>query len=124
MSEPTDSKDSAAGGRTGWVNAVPYVMVAAYALGPLLLIPAVHSPWPVVGFIFAVAAAAGFVDGIAFRPNWSLPLLAGVGFWISKALYFNDGTFIYSIAVTLVCAAAMWVGSLVGGSSSKSKAEV
>ena len=109
--------------RTGWLRAVPYATVAAYALGPLLLIPAVSSPWPVVAYIFAVAAIAGLIDGIAFRPNWSLPLLAGFGFWIAKALYFNDGTFIYSIAVTLACAAAVWVGSLVGGSSSRSKAE-
>jgi len=110
--------------RTGWLKAVPYATVAAYALGPLLLIPAVSSPWPVVAYIFAVAIIAGLIDGIAFRPNLSLPLLTGVGFWIAKALYFNDGTFFYSIAVTLICAAAMGLGTLVGGSSSRSKAEV
>lgn len=117
----TEQQDN--GGRHGWVKAIPYAMLAAYALGPLLLIPLVSNPWVMVGFIFAVAIIAGIADGIAFRPTLSLPLLTGVGFWISKALYFNDGTFIYSIAVTLVCAAAMWVGSLVGGSSSRSKAE-
>lgn len=119
MSEQQDN-----GSRTGWVKAIPYAMFAAYVLGPLLLIPLASGPWVVVGFIFAVAAIAGLIDGIAFRPNWSLPLLTGVGFWISKALYFNDGTFIYALGVTLACAAAMWVGSLVGGSSSRSEAEV
>ncbi|GAA3517420.1 hypothetical protein NUW87_01130 [Corynebacterium pilbarense] len=118
----TEQQDNDA--RKGWVKAIPYAMFAAYALGPLLLIPAVSSPWPVVAYIFAVAIIAGLIDGIAFRPNWSLPLLTGVGFWIAKALYFNDGTFFYSIAVTLTCAAAMGLGSLVGGSSSRSNAEV
>lgn len=110
--------------RKGWVKAIPYAMFAAYALGPLLLIPLVRNPWVMVGFIFGVAIITGLIDGIAFRRNWSLPLLTGVGFWIAKALYFNDGTFFYSIAVTLICAAAMGLGSLVGGSSSRSKAEV
>lgn len=118
----TEQQDNDA--RKGWLKAIPYAMFAAYALGPLLLIPAVSSPWPVVAYIFAVAAIAGLIDGIAFRPNWSLPLLTGVGFWIAKALYFNDGTFIYAIGVTLTCAAAMGLGSLVGGSSSRSNAEV
>ncbi|MGV0372452.1 hypothetical protein ACUY2A_03540 [Corynebacterium pilbarense] len=118
----TEQQDNDA--RKGWLKAIPYAMFAAYALGPLLLIPAVSSPWPVVAYIFAVAIIAGLIDGIAFRPNWSLPLLTGVGFWIAKALYFNDGTFFYSIAVTLTCAAAMGLGSLVGGISSRSNAEV
>lgn len=110
--------------RTGWLRAVPYATVAAYALGPLLLIPAVSSPWPVVAYLFAVAAIAGLIDGIAFRPNWSLPLLAGFGFWIAKALYFNDGTFIYVLGTVLTCAAAMGVGRVLGGSSSRSEATV
>jgi len=53
-----------------------------------------------------------------------LPLLAGFGFWIAKALYFNDGTFIYVLGAALTCAAAMGLGSLVGGSSSTSEATV
>lgn len=111
----TDASDNA--GRTGWLKAVPYATVAAYVIGPLLLIPAVSSPWPVVAYIFAVAAIAGLIDGIAFRPNWSLPLLAGFGFWIAKALYFNDGTFIYVLGAALTCAAAMGIGRVLGGSS-------
>ena len=118
----TEQQDNDA--RKGWVKAIPYAVFAAYGLGPLLLIPLVGNPWVMVGFIFGVAIIAGLIDGIAFRRNWSLPLLTGVGFWIAKTLYFNDGTFIYAIGVTLACAAAMWVGSLAGGSSSRSNAEV
>lgn len=109
--------------RTGWVKAVPYVMIAAYVLGPLLLIPLANSPWLLVGFIFVVAAIAGLVDGFAFRPTLSLPLLAGLGFWISKALYFNDGTFIYALGAIVACAAATGLARVIRGSSSQGKAE-
>ena len=118
MSEPETNA-----GRTGWVKAVPYTMLAVYAVGPLLLIPAVSTPWPVVGFIFAVAAAAGLIDGFAFRPNWSLTILAGVGFWIAKVLYFNDGTFIYALGAAATCAAAMGLSRLLSVSPSTSNAE-
>lgn len=111
-------------GRTGWLRAVPYIMIAVYVLGPLLLIPAVDNPWPVVAFIFAVAAVAGLIDGFAFRRTWSLPILAGVGFEISKILYFNDGAFIYALGAAVTCAAATGVGRLLGGSSSRSSTEV
>ena len=118
MSEPETNA-----GRTGWVKAVPYTMLAVYAVGPLLLIPAVSTPWPVVGFIFAVAAAAGLIDGFAFRPTLSLPLLAGVGFLIAKTLYFNDGTFIYALGAVATCAAATGVVRLVRDSPSQGDAE-
>jgi len=114
--------------RAGWIKAVPYAVLLAYALGPLLLIPLVSGPWPVVVFIFAVAAIAGLVDGLFFRPTWSLPIIAAAGFWIAQLLYFNDGTRIYSFGVIAVCAVAAWGGSLLtsgaGSESSTSKAQV
>ncbi len=114
--------------RAGWIKAVPYAVLLAYALGPLLLIPLVSDPWPVVGYIFTVAAIAGLVDGLYFRPTWSLPIVAAAGFWIAQLLYFNDGTRIYSFGVIAVCAVAAWGGSLLtsgaGSESSTSKAQV
>ena len=98
-------------------------MLATYAIGPLLLIPAVSTPWPVVAFIFAVAAVAGLIDGFAFRPNWSLPILAGVGFWVAKVLYFNDGTFIYALGAAVACAAAMGLARALSVSLSTSNEE-
>ncbi|MDN8605794.1 hypothetical protein Q0N48_07290 [Corynebacterium ureicelerivorans] len=110
-------------GRTGWVKAVPYATIAAYVVGPFLLIPIVGSPWHIVAFIFAVAAFAGLIDGFAFRPTLSLPLLAGVGFLIAKTLYFNDGTFIYALGAVATCAAATGIVRLVRESPSQSDAE-
>ncbi|MCP1387133.1 hypothetical protein M5J20_02860 [Corynebacterium sp. TA-R-1] len=100
--------------RTGWRKATPYVMLAAYIAGPWLLIPAFgggdSAVVPIIVFIFGVAALTGLVDGIFYRATWSLPILAGVGFWIAKALYFNDGTLIYALG----CVLAAWLGSFVG----------
>lgn len=107
---------------------MPYVVLVAYALGPLLLIPLVSGPWPVVVFIFAVAAIAGLVDGLFFRPTWSLPIVAAGGFWIAQLLYFNDEARFYLLGVIGVCALAAWVGSPLpsgaGSESSTSKAQV
>lgn len=100
--------------RTGWRKATPYVMLAAYIAGPWLIIPAFGggdtAVVPIIVFIFGIAALAGLIDGIFYRTTWSLPILAGVGFWIAKALYFNDGTFLYALGCVLVA----WLGAAVG----------
>lgn len=98
--------------RTGWLKAVPYAVVAAYAVIPALLIPVASTAWILVAFIFAVAFIAGLIDGFCFRPSWTLPLSTAGGFWLAKILYFNDGTFIYVIGVTVVSALTAWIVSL------------
>lgn len=102
--------------RRGWQHATPYLMFAAYVLGPLVLIPAFggqRAVVPVLILIFATAAIAGFVDGLTYRFTWSLPILAGFGFGIAKWLYFNDGTFIYALGCTVVAAVAAAAGQQV-----------
>lgn len=101
-------------GRSGWQHATPYTMIAVYLLGPLLLIPAFDEQGavvPVLILIFGTAALAGLVDGWTYRFTWSLPILAGVGFLLAKALYFNDGTFIYALGCGFTAALAAWIGS-------------
>lgn len=102
--------------RTGWAKATPYVMIAVYLLGPLFIIPAFGGQAaviPVIILIFGTAAVAGFIDGATFRFTWSLPILAGVGFFLAKLLYFNDGTFIYTLGCVLTAALCAKLGSLV-----------
>lgn len=88
-------------------------MLAAYAVGPAILIPALgsHAVGGVVALIFATAAIAGLIDGLTFRPTWSLPILAGVGFEIAKMLYFNDGTFVYALGAAATAGVAMAIGT-------------
>nr|VDG63568.1 Uncharacterised protein [Streptococcus thermophilus] len=50
--------------RNGWAKATPYILIAAYVVGPLVLIP-LGSVALVIAFIFAVAAIAGLIDGYA-----------------------------------------------------------
>lgn len=117
MSENDNPTGNPTLARHGWRKATPYVAVAAYIVGPLLLIPAFGGDAaviPVIIFIFAAAAIAGFVDGATYRFTWSLPILVGVGFFIAKALYFNDGTFIYGLGCVAVAAAAGGLGAGVG----------
>lgn len=114
MSEAPTTAGEAPSGRSGWQHATPYVMIAVYLLGPLLLIPAfgAQGAVPVLILIFGTAALAGLIDGFTYRFTWSLPVLAGVGFLLAKALYFNDDTFIYALGCGFTAALTAWIGSL------------
>mgnify|MGYP007086023846 FL=1 len=95
-------------------------MITVYLLAPLVLIPAVgedNAAIPSIGLIFGTAALFGFIDGWTFRPTWSLPILAGVGFLLAKLLYFNDGTVIYFIGAVIVAAAFDYVAGLLAGTA-------
>lgn len=115
-----EKHDAPKAGRTGWRRATPYVMIAMYLLAPLVLIPAVgedNAAIPSIGLIFGTAALFGFIDGWTFRPTWSLPILAGVGFLLAKLLYFNDGTAIYFIGAVIVAAAFDYLAGLLAGTA-------
>lgn len=108
--------DTAQTGRTGWRQATPWVMIAVYVLAPLLVIPAAgeqSAPGAMIALIFATAAVFGFVDGLTFRFTWSLPILAGVGFWLAKTLYLNDGTFLYLLGCVAIAAIAGAAGAAI-----------
>ena len=79
--EHTDEQSEDTADREGWLKALPYAVFALYVIAPALVIPVAGTPWLLVGFIFAVAAIAGLVDGYCFRPSWTLPLSAAGGFW-------------------------------------------
>lgn len=107
------TEDTARAGRTGWRTATPWVMIALYVIAPLVVIPAVGeqaAPGAVITLVFGVAAIFGFVDGLTFRFTWSLPILAGVGFWLAKTLYLNDGTFVYLLGCVVIAAVASAAG--------------
>jgi len=95
---------------TGWTKATPYIVIAAYVVGPLVLIP-LGSVALVIAFIFATAAIAGLIDGYTHPFTWSLPFFTGAGFAIAKILYFNDRTFIYAFGCFLLTAAAAGIGA-------------
>ncbi len=124
MSEPealfVDKQDAQNAERKGWQKVTPYVMFAVYLLGPLVLIPAVgeeNAGVPTAGLVLGTAALFGFIDGWTFRPTWSLPFLAGVGFMAAKLLYFNDGTVIYFIGVIIIAAAFGHLAGLLAGTA-------
>lgn len=114
----TDRSDGEAReARSGWRRATPYVMLAVYALAPAAVIPLAggHAVPASIALVFGVAALFGLVDGLSFRFTWSLPLLAGLGFFIAKLLYFNDDATIYTLGCVLAAAVAAWAGSAISG---------
>lgn len=114
----TDRSDGEAReARSGWRRATPYVMLAVYALAPAAVIPLAggHAVPASIALVFGIAALFGLVDGLSFRFTWSLPLLAGLGFFIAKLLYFNDDATIYILGCVLAAAVAAWAGSAISG---------
>ena len=83
--------------RRGWLKAMPYLLLAAYIVVPLVLIPAAGSSASsaMIAFLFGTAGLVSLIDATLFRPTYSIPLLCGVGFWLAKMLYLNEGTFVY-----------------------------
>lgn len=114
MTDSSNQKSADPAGRSGWQYATPAVMFAVYLIGPWILIPlAGASAVPAaVALIFGTAFIAGLIDASTFRPTLSLPILAGIAFLLSKALYFNDGTFIYFVGVCLAAGVGVGLGAL------------
>ncbi|WP_143341153.1 hypothetical protein [Corynebacterium bouchesdurhonense] len=112
--------------RGGWRRATPYVMLAVYILAPAAVIPlaGAHAVPASIALVFGAGALFGLVDGLTFRFTWSLPLLAGLGFFIAKLLYFNDDATIYTLGCILVAAVAAWAGSAISGRGSRGFPEV
>lgn len=98
-SEPLDEpKPRAQKERQGKDWIVPCVLVPLFLLLPYVLSLLVSSN--ILGWVVLIALAftvtlLAIVDARAFRPSWSLPLLAGISFWLASHLYFNEGTWIY-----------------------------
>lgn len=103
--------------RRGWLKAMPYLLLAAYVLVPLVLIPAVGSSAPaaMIVFLFGTAGLVSLIDATLFRPTYSIPLLCGVGFWLAKVLYLNDGTFVYGLGCVVIAGVCSWLGGVIGG---------
>ena len=103
--------------RRGWIKAMPYLLLAAYVLVPLVLIPAAGSSAPAatIVFLFGTAGLVSLIDATWYRPTYSIPLLCGVGFWLAKVLYLNEGTFVYGIGCVAIAGLCSWLGGVIGG---------
>ena len=103
--------------RRGWLKAMPYFLLAAYVLVPLVLIPAAGSSAPAatIVFLFGTAGLVSLIDATLFRPTYSIPLLCGVGFWLAKVLYLNEGTFVYGLGCVVIAGVCSWLGGVISG---------
>lgn len=125
MTEP-DLRGKGREERSGWRRATPYVMLAVYLLAPAAVIPlaGAHAVPASIALVFGTGALFGLVDGLSFRFTWSLPLLAGLGFFVAKLLYFNDDATIYTLGCVLTAALAAWAGGAISGRGARGFPEV
>lgn len=118
-SEPLDDpKPHAKKERQGKDWIVPCVLVVLFLLLPYvlsLLVAANILGWVVLFALALTVTVLAIVDARTFRPSWSVPLLAGISFWIASRLYFNEGTWIY---IPLFIVLAWGVGKVSGASRS------
>lgn len=99
-----------------WI--APCVLVLLFLLLPYvlsLLVSANILGWVVLIALALTVAVLAIVDARTFRPSWSVPLLAGISFWLASRLYFNEGTWIY---IPLFIVLAWGVGKASGLSRS------
>ncbi|MFP7666184.1 MAG: hypothetical protein ACHEUT_11685 [Corynebacterium pyruviciproducens] len=97
-------------GRRGRQYLSLVVAAALYLLVPLLVAVAVNSTSARTTVLLVVlplgSLALGLVDVHLFRPTASFPIMCTVFMWISTAMYFNDGTWIYAVGMGVLA----WLG--------------
>ncbi|MDO4917134.1 MAG: hypothetical protein Q3974_05890 [Rothia sp. (in: high G+C Gram-positive bacteria)] len=116
MSELSNTSGSEPLERQGKDWIAPCVLVLLFLLLPYvlsLLVSANILGWAVLIALTLTVTVLAIVDARTFRSSWSIPLLAGISFWIASRLYFNEGTWIY-IPLFIVLA---WGFGKVSGSS-------
>lgn len=97
--------------------AVPVIMAVLYVAGPLVLNTTVAAGalgWTVVAFVALVSLVGGWLDARLFRFNATIVGVAVVAFFVSKALYYNPGTWIYVVMVALLTFAGAVAGDVAG----------
>lgn len=101
---PVDAEDDArAESPTSFLPLV--VCVAGILILPFVVatfLPASAAGWSVLGIFTVLTLACGAWFGALTTPTWWFPVGVGVAFWIAKALYFQDGTFLYSVLFALL----------------------
>lgn len=102
-------------GRQTW----PYAAsAAAYLLAPFVLglaLPAGAATAALLALIPTAALLLGLTDGLVFRTTWAFPMLTTVLAFIGLFLYTNSGTWIYALAVLVLCRLGSWLGGRLRG---------
>ena len=94
---------------------IPFVLcIVGMLVSPYLVAlfaPEASAGWTVLGIFFVLALGTGVWFGAITKPTWWFPVAVGVAFMLTRALYFQDGLFLYALGF----AALAGVGTLLSG---------
>lgn len=101
-------------GRSGRQNASFALSFAALIVVPALLALSLQpraTTSTLLVYLPVASLLLGLIDATWFRFTWSFPAIAAVMFWVSTALMYNPGTWIYAVGVFVVCALGGAIGN-------------
>ncbi|HHT59467.1 MAG TPA: hypothetical protein GXZ83_07275 [Corynebacterium stationis] len=112
---PKPPSDSEASGRNSKFAPIPLILcIAGMLISPFFVatfVPEAAAGWTVLGIFFVLALGTGVWFGAITKPTWWFPVAVGVAFMLTRALYFQDGLFLYALGF----AALAGVGTLLSG---------
>ena len=112
---PKPPSDSEASGRNSKFAPIPLILcIAGMLISPFFVatfVPEAAAGWTVLGIFFVLALGTGVWFGAITKPTWWFPVTVGVAFMLTRALYFQDGLFLYALGF----AALAGVGTLLSG---------
>lgn len=76
------------------------ILVVPYLIA--IFVPAAAAGWTVIGVFAVLTLGSGVFFGALTAPTWWFPLIIGVVFLVAKALYFQEGTFLYAVLFALL----------------------
>ena len=86
--------------------ALPLIIcIVGMLVSPYLIatfVPDASAGWTALGIFFVLTLGGGLWFGAIHKPTWWFPVAAGVSFMVARALYFQDGLFLYALGFALL----------------------
>ncbi len=85
---------------------IPFVLcIVGMLVSPYLVAlfaPEASAGWSVLGIFFVLTLGGGLWFGAIHKPTWWFPVAVGIAFMVSRALYFQEGLFLYTAGFALL----------------------
>src|SRR5699024_148849 len=98
---PKPPSDPEASRRNSRFDPIPLILcIAGMLISPFFVatfVPESSAGWTVLGIFFVLALGTGLWFGAITKPTWWFPVAVGVAFMATRALYFQDGLFLYAL---------------------------
>ena len=115
--EPEVSEEQDASTEDSKLAFIPFILcIVGMLVSPYLVAifaPEASAGWTVLGIFFVLTLGGGLWFGAIHKPTWWFPVAVGVAFMVSRALYFQEGLFLYTVGFALLAG----LGTLLTGAS-------